>query len=203
MLAHRYFPDLSGALDGEIDGEITGKWGRPKRPGAWVTDLARAYQQAGVPRVMQVLLESLEESTEAFTYQRVERELSESARQVGPEQFWDALQELLCMHAAAAPHERAGEEDSPTQQTVPAFEHEGMTAGKAIALVARIVQEGAPYHISAQPRSNGGDAWIVEMRVEVEDGTQREPGGVKAFTSELRSEQEWVAYFKDMKELED
>ena len=59
MVAHRYFPDLDGSLDGEVDGEITGKWGRPKRPGAWVTDLARAYQQSGIPGVMEVLLDNL------------------------------------------------------------------------------------------------------------------------------------------------
>ena len=198
MVAHRYFPDLDGSLDGEVDGEITGKWGRPKRPGAWVTALARAYQQSGIPGVMEVLLDNLADGAEPYSYLRVEQALRDLAQRVVPEQFWSALQELLCERQATAAQKDGG---VPIQPVLPLEDSEGLTAAQASALVGQIARDGGPYGISARPRCVGGAVWVIDMRVEVAPGDGQQE--MQVFTMELRSEEEWLTYFNGMKELEE
>jgi hypothetical protein len=209
MLAHSSFPDSDGTLDGFVDGEITGKWGRPQRPGAWVTSLAKAYQQHGIPPVMQLLVRCLEEGDEPFTYQRVKHYFLELQQQqhVTPQQFWDALQQLLCEQEASSPRDQ----ESCTQETAvssagqreeAALGCTGMTAEEARSLVDQINQDGRPYGITAGMRSIGMGGWVIDMRVSLAAGEQPNVGADRVITMEVHSTSEWLTYFLPMRELE-
>ena len=198
MLAHRYFPDHDGSRDGELDGEITGKWGVPKRPGAWVTDLARAYQQSGIPRVMELLLScfvSRDGERSPYSYQRIEQLLKDQAQRTSPEEFWYGLQHELCNQEAAEAEGQARDGADPAQ------EGGGMSAEAAGRLSERMEREGAPYAIAGRPRLQG-NAWVVELMVANSAGGSREGVAGDVFTGVLHTEQEWLDYINLVQELE-
>jgi hypothetical protein len=202
MLAHRYFPDLNGSRDGELDGELTGKWGVPKRPGAWVTDQARAYQRSGVPRVMELLLScfvSQDSGRTPYSYQRIEQQLKDLAQRTAPDEFWFGLQHELCNQEAAAATQTA--EEGQARDGAGSAPVEGMTAEAARRLSERMEREGAPYAITGRPRLQG-NAWVVELLVANAAGV--EWGGVAddVFTGLLHSERDWVEYINLVQELE-
>jgi len=204
MMCHSRFPDLDGSIGSEVDGEITGKWGRPRRPGAWVTDLARAYQREGIPAVMMLLLscfESPDDKRTPYSYQRIAEVLDVQGQSTSAEMFWVGLQRELQANAQAStqPAERASDSLAPAQRV---FESEGMTEDAAQRLAGRIAQEGVPFGITAGHRLQG-NAWVVEMQVCESAGTPGEPDRVVVHTTEMRSEQAWLEYFTLMKELED
>lgn len=204
MLAHRYFPDLDGRFDGEVDGEITGKWGRPKRPGAWVTDLAKAYQQMGIPAVMHLLLSHCHTDDQDWSYRRIEQEFIGLEQQQTPEQFWSDLQEQLCEQRAVSQLHAAGDQEDVFSfpQEGSAREDEGMPVEAARELAKQINRDGAPYGISARAWPAQEGRWEVEMRILLDQDPSVKPGNEHMFTQMLRSEQDWLEYFASMKELD-
>lgn len=204
MLAHRYFPDLDGSRDADLDGEVTGKWGVPRRPGAWVTDQARAYQQSGIPRVMELLLSCFvgrEGECSPYSYQRIEQQLRDLAQRKTPDEFWYSLQQELCDQEAANGRAAAEDGAAPTAAGSPAQAGEGMTADEARRLSERVEREGAPFEIAGRPRLQD-NIWVVELLVaNVAEGSG---GGVAGdvFTGVLRTEQEWLDYINLVRELE-
>ena len=209
MLAHRYFPDRDGSLDSEVDGEITGKWGSPKRPGAWVTDEARAYQQSGIPRVMQLLLSCLESQDgqhTPYSYPRIERQLLALAQQRTPEEFWYGLQQELCNREAAAipaTEGQVGDGFASTLEEGQANAGAGLAAGEAKLLVERIEREGAPYAIAARPRRQEGGTWVVELLdSNALGGVPERATAGDVLTGLLYSEREWLNYFTLVQEWE-
>jgi hypothetical protein len=159
MLAHTYFPDLDGDLPADVDGELTGKVGRPRKPGAWVTTCCQAYEQYGIPIVMRVLLREY-----VGSYNEIRQRMESLARELSPKQYWMQWQEPLLPNAEEPP---VSEIPSLTEgsETGEGFAvREGIPGVEVRALVDRINREGRSYGIAARPCLQGG-CWEVEVEL--------------------------------------
>lgn len=165
MLAHTYFPDLDGDLSDGVDGELTGKVGRPRKPGAWVTTCCQAYAQYGIPPVMEVLLREY-----AGTYNEIRQCMESLARELSPKQFWMMWQESLLLHAEEPPVSQCPSlaEDSEIGDSIAV--RDGISGAEVRALVDQINREGSPYGIAAHPCLQGG-SWEVEIELSFQGST--------------------------------
>ena len=186
MLAHTYFPDLVGDLPGDVDGELTGKVGRPRKPGAWVTSCCQAYTQYGIPPVMRVLLQVYK-----GPYSTIREEMEALSRELPPKQYWMQWQEYRLSLELGKP--------SSPQDSLPSYGaggdthavHEGMTSNQAQELAKQMNREGRSYGITANPCSQHGH-WEVEMELCFQDRTS---------TYRFHSKQQWEQYFASIQDL--
>lgn len=186
MLAHTYFPDLDGDLPADVDGELTGKVGRPRKPGAWVTTCCQAYAQYGIPPVMRVLLREY-----AGSYNEIRQCMESLAREVSPKQYWMEWQESLLPNAENPPVSQSPSltEDSEIGESNAV--REGIPGNKARALVDQINREGRPYGISAHPCFQDGH-WEVEIELSFHGCTT---------THRFHSEPQWDQYLSAIQRL--
>jgi hypothetical protein len=179
MLAHTYFPDLDGDLLAQVDGDLTGKVGRPRKPGAWVTTCCQAYEQYGTPPVMQVLLREY-----VGTYDEIRQRLEALARELSPKQFWTRWQERLLPNA-----------EQPSVSQIPPLTgkdevgdsfavREGIPGVEVRALVDEINRDGRSYGITARPCSQSG-CWEVEVELNFQGRTS---------IHRFRSKNQWERY---------
>lgn len=184
MLAHTYFPDLDGDLPADIDGELTGKIGRPKKPGAWVTCCCQAYAQHGLPPVMRLLLQIYTGS-----YNEVRERMEVLSSTLTPRRFWMQWQEQLLSdysgeispaQESSPPSEEAADRDGGTHAILG-----GMTSSEVRELVNRINHEAHSYGITARPCLQNG-RW--EMEIELRSQT-------RTTTYQFHSQREWEQYF--------
>jgi hypothetical protein len=159
MLAHTYFPDSDGDLPAEIDGELTGKVGRPRKPGAWVTTCCQAYAQYGIPPVMQVLLQAYNGS-----YNEIRQCMESLSRTLSPKQYWMQWQESLLRHAGKPPVSQSSSliENSEIGDSIAL--HEEIPGDEVRVLVNQINREGRSYGITAHPCLQDGH-WEVEIEL--------------------------------------
>ena len=190
MLAHSFFPDLTGELSGDVDGELTGKVGRPKKPGAWVTACCQAYAQHGIPQVMRLLLQTYSEP-----YEVVRRQLENRSRELTPVHFWGTWQEQLLLTQTSSERQLSS---SPPVDPAYGTDHPGvltvysrMMSTDAQQLVTQINTEGRAFHMQARPRLQDG-RWEVEVEMQVE-------GRSSCYT--FHSKDEWDTYYAEICEL--
>lgn len=186
MLAHTYFPDLEGDFPGDADGEITGKVGRPRKPGAWVTTCCQAYAQCGIPPVMEVLLREY-----AGSYNEIRQCMESLARELSPKQFWMMWQESLLPHAEEPPVSQYPllSEDSEIGDSIAV--HDGIPGAEVRALVDQINREGSPYGIAAHPCLLGG-CWEVEIEISFQGCTT---------THRFHNKRQWEHYLSARQHL--
>ena len=165
MLAHTYFPDLDGDLAGDTDGELTGKVGRPRKPGAWVTTCCQAYAQYGIPPVMEVLLREY-----VGSYNEIQQCMESLASELSPKQFWMMWQESLLPTAEEPLESQCSSlrEDGEIDDSIAI--REGIPGTEVRALVDQINREGSPYGIAAHPCFQG-ERWEVEIELSFHGGT--------------------------------
>jgi len=186
MLAHTYFPDLDGDLPAEVDGELTGKVGRPRKPGAWVTTCCQAYEQYGIPPVMQVLLRDY-----VGSYNEIRQRLEALARELSSKQFWTRWQEHLLPNA-----------EQPSVSQIPPLTmkdeagdsfavREGIPGMEVRALVDQINRDGQPYGITARPCLQSG-CWEVEVELKFQGRTS---------IHRFRSKNQWERYLSAIERL--
>ncbi len=186
MLAHTYFPDLEGDIPGDVDGELTGKIGRPRKPGAWVTSCCQAYNQYGIPLVMRTLLEIYK-----GPYSTIQKDMDTLSRELPPKQYWMQWQEYRLSLELGKP--------SSLQDSLPSYGaggdthavHEGMTSNQAQELAKQMNREGRSYGITAKPCTQHG-YWEVEMELCFQDCTS---------TYRFHSKQQWEQYFASIQDL--
>ena len=186
MLAHTYFPDLDGDLPADVDGELTGKVGRPRKPGAWVTTCCQAYEQYGIPPVMRVLLREY-----AGSYNEIRQSLESLARELSPKQYWMQWQESLLPNAEKPPLSQSPSlaEDSEIGDSNAV--REGIPGNEVRALVDQINREGRPYGIAAHSCLQDGH-WEVEIELYFQGRTS---------TYRFHSKQQWEQYFAAIQNL--
>ncbi len=192
MLTHAFFPDLEGELPGEIDGELTGKVGRPRKPGAWVTSCCQAYARTGIPTVMHLLLQYYTDS-----YQSVQQQLEECSHEMSPLQFWMYWQEILSSTQSTQTHfpctdtqeqQAANALDDENEYMLDADNHGNMTRSEAHQLATHINHAGRLYSMQATPRRQQ-NSWEVEVEIPFED---------QRYLYAFRSLSEWETYFHDL-----
>ncbi len=174
MLAHTYFPDLEGDLPGEVDGELTGKFGRPRTPGAWVTSCCEAYTQFGIPSVMRVLLQVFDRP-----YNEIRERMEVLSKALSPKLFWMQWQEHLLSHQLGKTV-LSQDPSSPGTHAV----CEGMASSEAQELVDQMIREGHSCVISARPCLQDGQ-WEVEAEIHFQGHT---------LIHRFRSKHKWEQY---------
>jgi hypothetical protein len=186
MLAHTYFPDLDGDLPDGVDGELTGKVGRPRKPGAWVTTCCQAYAQYGIPPVMEVLLREY-----AGSYNEIRQCMESLARELSPKQFWMMWQESLLLHAEEPPVSQCPSltEDSEIGDSIAV--RDGISGAEVRALVDQINREGSTYGIAAHPCLQGG-CWEVEIELSFQGCTT---------THRFHNKRQWEHYLSAIQHL--
>lgn len=184
MLAHTYFPDLDGDLPADLDGELTGKIGRPRKPGAWVTSCCQAYAQHGLLPVMRLLLLAY-----VGPYSEVRERLAALSTTLTPRRFWTQWQEqLLSDHLGKVspaqepltPGDGAADQDGSTYAVLG-----GMASSEVHELVDRINHEARSYGITARPYLQNG-RWEAEIELRSQTLTS---------TYQFHSQREWEQYF--------
>ncbi len=186
MLAHTYFPDLDGDLPADVDGELTGKVGRPRKPGAWVTTCCQAYEQYGIPPVMRVLLREY-----AGSYNEIRQCLESLAGEVSPKHYWMHWQESLLPNAEKPPVLQSPSLGEDSEVGDSNAVREGIPGDEVRALVEQINCEGRPYGISAHPCLQDGH-WEVEIELYSQGRTS---------TYRFHSKQQWEQYFAAIQHL--
>ena len=145
MLAHTYFPDLDGDLSADLDGELTGKIGRPRKPGAWVTSCCQAYAEHGLPPIMRLLLRVY-----ARPYNEVRERMDVLSTTLAPRRFWMQWQEqLLSDHLGKVPP--AQEPLPPSDGTARTWCLEGCPAVRCVSLSIRLAARLAPTGLPLVP----------------------------------------------------
>ena len=186
MLAHTYFPDLDGDLSADVDGELTGKVGRPRKPGAWVTTCCQAYAQYGIPPVMRVLLRAY-----GGSYSEIRQHLESLARELPPKQYWMQWQESLLPNAEVP----SVSQTSPLTEVDEAGDslavREGIPGVEVRALVDQMNSDGRPYGIAARPCQQNGH-WEVEVDLSFQGRTS---------THRFHSKSEWDQYLAAVQRL--
>ncbi len=184
MLAHTYFPDVDGDLPADLDGELTGKIGRPRKPGAWVTSCCHAYAQHGLPLVMRLLLQAYDGS-----YNEVRERMEVLSTTLAPKRFWTQWQEQLLSHQLGKipsaqepfpPSDRTADRDGSTHVVLG-----GMSSSEVHELVNQINHEAHSYGITARPCLQNGH-WEAEIELRSQTRTS---------TYQFHSKREWEQYF--------
>ena len=184
MLAHTYFPDLDGDLSADIDGELTGKIGRPKKPGAWVTCCCQAYAQHGLPPVMHLLLKVY-----VGSYNEVREHMEVLSTTLTPRRFWmqwqeqllsDHLRKISPAQESSPPSDMTADRDGSTHVVLG-----GMSSGEVRELVNRINHEAQSYGITAHPCLQNGQ-WQAEIELRSQ---------MRSSTYQFHSRREWEQYF--------
>lgn len=184
MLAHTYFPDVEGDLSAELDGELTGKIGRPRKPGAWVTSCCQAYAQHGLPLVMRLLLQAYDDS-----YNEIRERMEVLSRTLAPKRFWTQWQEQLLADQLGKissaqeplpPSDRTADRDSSTKVVLGE-----MSSSEVHELVNQINHEAYSYGITARPYLQNGQ-WEAEIELRSQTCTS---------TYQFHSKREWEQYF--------
>jgi hypothetical protein len=186
MLAHTYFPDHDGDLPAEVDGELTGMIGRPRTPGAWVTNCCQAYAQYGIPPVMRVLLREY-----PGPYDVIRQCLESLARELSPKQYWMQWQESLLPHAEERSVSQGPSLPEESEIAESFAVREGVPDVEVRALVDQMNREGRPYGITASPCSQDG-RWEVEVELHFQGRTS---------THRFHSKREWEHYLAAIQRL--
>jgi hypothetical protein len=186
MLAHTYFPDLDGDLPADVDGELTGKVGRPRKPGAWVTTCCQAYEQYGIPPVMRVLLREYTGS-----YNEIRQCLESLAGEVSPKQYWMQWQKSLLPNAEKPPVLQGPSLAENSEIGDSNAVREGILGDEVRALVDQINREGHLYGIAAHPCLQDGH-WEVEIGLYFQGHTS---------TYRFHSKQQWEQYLAAIQHL--
>jgi hypothetical protein len=190
MLAHTYFPDLDGDLPAELDGELTGKIGRPKKPGAWVTSCCQAYAQHGLPPIMRLLLQIF-----AGSYSEVRDRMEALSRTLTPRRFWTQWQEQLLSdqlgEASPAQEPSLGSDGAADRDDSTYVVLGGMSSDEVRELVDRINHEAYSYGITARPRLQNGQ-WEAEIELRSQTRTAN---------YQFHSRREWEQYFAAIRQV--
>jgi hypothetical protein len=209
MVVHTIFPDETGTLTGEQDGVLTKAWGRPSNPGKWVWASCRAYQQQGVPAVMNWLLKRYE----GRSYREIQHDLHALERRMTPRQFWAVAGQRLCQadaenvleevqeaqknDAANTPRE-VQEKGYLEELTLPVgveaghYTPHGMSSWEALQLVKRIEDDGRIHQIVAQAEPLPGGRYQVVMHQTIRGRSIRIP---KAMVCN----EDWTKYIGDLR----